>query len=158
MPDMALQGLFQLATAVEPRRSELLQRAKTIAMSSKDTRALMQVTRNLLELHPANAQMAEELSYLRLLLGEEMETVMTDAATSPALFKALAAYRLGDRTTLQNVMNSLQKPESMPPGRRAVLSGLLATTGKPAEAYQIAEKVPEGLLLDEELTFLKLAR
>ncbi len=158
MPDMALQGLFQLAAAVEPRRSELLQRAKTIAMSSKDTRALMQVTRRLLELHPANAQMAEELSYLRLLLGEEMETVMTDAATSPALFKALAAYRLGDRTTLQTVMNGLQKPESMPPGRRAVLSGLLATTGKPAEAYQIAEKVPEGLLLDEELAFLKLAR
>ena len=43
--------------------------------------------------------------------------------------------------------------ERLPVARR-----LLATTGKPAEAFQIAEKVPEALLLDEEMAFLKLAR
>ena len=55
-------------------------------------------------------------------------------------------------------MSSHLKADGMPPGRRAVLSGLLATTGKPAEAFQIAEKVPAALLLDEEMAFLKLAR
>lgn len=158
MPDLALKGLFDLADGVEARRAEFLLRAKTIAQASKDTRALLEITRGLLELHPANAQIAEDLAYLRLLLGEEMEVVLNDAARSPALFRALAAYRLGDRGTLQNVMNSPQKPEGLPPGRRAVLSGLLATTGKPAEAFHIAENVPETLLLDEELAFLKLAR
>lgn len=158
MPELALEGLLHLAESVEARRSEFLLHAKSVAESSKNTRALLEVARGLLEMHPANAQMADELAYLRLLLGEEMEVVLSDAAKSPALFRALAAYRLGDHSTLQSVMSSLQKPDGLPPGRRAVLSGLLATTGKPAEAFQIAEKVPEALLLDEERAFLKLAR
>jgi len=158
MPELALEGLLHLATSVEPRRSEFLLHAKSIAESSKDTRALLEVTRGLQEMNPANAQIAEELAYLRLLLGEEMEMVLSDATQAPALFRALAAYRLGDRGTLQNVMSNQPKADGMSAGRRAVLSGLLATTGKPAEAFQIAEKVPEALLLDEELAFLKLAR
>lgn len=158
MPELALEGLLHLATAVEARRSEFLLHAKSIAESSKNTRALLEVTRGLQQMNPANAQIAEELAYLRLLLGEEMEVVLSDATKSPVLFRALAAYRLGDRSTLDQVMSSHLKADGMPPGRRAVLSGLLATTGKPAEAFQIAEKVPEGLLLDEEMAFLKLAR
>lgn len=155
MPDLALKGLLNLSEAVPTRRSELLQRARRIATASRDTAALLQITRGLLELNPANANIAEELAYLRLLLGEEMEVVTTDNVT---LFRALAAYRLGDREALKQTMQSFKQAEGMTPGRRAVLSGLLATTGKPAEAFQIAEKVPEGLLLDEELAFLKLAR
>lgn len=158
MPELALEGLLHLATAVEARRSEFLLHAKSIAESSKDTRALLEVTRGLQELNPSNAQIAEELAYLRLLLGEEMEVVLSDATQAPALFRALAAYRLGDRGTLDHVMSSHLKADGMSAGRRAVLSGLLATTGKPAEAFQIAEKVPEALLLDEEMAFLKLAR
>ena len=48
--------------------------------------------------------------------------------------------------------------DGLPPGQRAVAAGLLQMAGRAGEAFQIAEKVPEALLLDEELAFLKKAR
>ena len=40
----------------------------------------------------------------------------------------------------------------------AVAAGLLALSGKNEQAYQIAERVPEMLLLDEERQFLQRAK
>ena len=158
MPDLALKGLLHLASSVEPRRTEFLLHTKKLAEHSKNTPALLEAARALHELNPANKILAEELSYLRLLLGQEMEMVHNQATQGQTLYKALAAYRLGDRSTLQNLMSMQPKSDGLSAGRRAVLSGLLAKTGQAAAAFQIAEKVPEALLLDEEVLFLKLAR
>ena len=173
-PDFALQACqFLLEQKTGTATLEILQKAADLASTLRETRLMLDFTRQLHELRPTSPRYADQLAYLRLILGEEIEIVdvpslekigglagitLEEKRIPTGLLQGLAAYRLGDRTTLQNVINSLRKPESMPPGHRAVLSGLLATTGKPAEAFQIAEKVPEGLLLDEELAFLKLAR
>ncbi|MDZ4405034.1 hypothetical protein [Prosthecobacter sp.] len=44
------------------------------------------------------------------------------------------------------------------PGERAVTAGLLSLTGKTAQAYQIAERIPNVTLLDEERVFLNRAK
>lgn len=158
LSELALECLFHLANKVEQRRADFLFRARRVASASKDTRALLEAARSLTRANPSNAQLADELAYLRLLLGEEMEMVFTDKVDSPRLFRALAAYRLGDHPALDDLMASMSRSEGMSAGQRAVLSGLLAKAGKIAEAFQLAEKIPDALLLDEELQFLNLAR
>jgi len=160
-PDLALQAcqhLIQLPAAAE--QVEILQKAADLASSLRDTRLMLEYTRQLHQLRPASPAYADHLAYLRLLLGEEMEVVTSAAENTPVLHQALSAYRLGDREGLARMLPSITtaKPEDLPAGRRAVLSGLLATAGDAARAFQIAEKVPETLLLDEERAFLKLAR
>lgn len=160
-PDLALQAcqhVLQIPAAAE--QVEILQKAADLASGLRDTRLMLDYTRQLHLLRPASPAYAEHLAYLRLLLGEEMEVVTAAPNSTPVLHQALSAYRLGDRESLARMLPTITsaKPEDLPAGRRAVLSGLLATAGDAARAFQIAEKVPETLLLDEERAFLKLAR
>jgi hypothetical protein len=160
-PDLALQAcqhVLQMPAAAE--QVEILQKAADLASGLRDTRLMLDYTRQLHLLRPASPAYAEHLAYLRLLLGEEMEVVTAAPNSTPVLHQALSAYRLGDRESLARMLPTITSamPEDLPAGRRAVLSGLLATAGDTARAFQIAEKVPETLLLDEERAFLKLAR
>jgi hypothetical protein len=160
-PDLALQAcqqVLQLPAAAE--QVEILQKAADLASRVRDTRLMLDYTRQLHRLLPASPAYAEHLAYLRLLLGEEMEVVTSAQKSTPVLHQALSAYRLGDRESLARMLPTITTavPEDLPAGRRAVLSGLLATAGDAARAFQIAEKVPETLLLDEERAFLKLAK
>ena len=169
MLDLALKARLELARLDEARRLKMLAEAHSLATQLRDTRALLDISRALQESNPSNPAYVSELAYLRLLLGQEMESVDLAGLTSPSLRKnpsamlpvelvqALAAYRFGDRKALPSDIASLSL-DGVPPGPRAVLSGLLATAGDAARAFQIAEKVPETLLLDEERAFLKLAR
>ncbi len=176
MLDLALKAHLGLVTLLPARQGELLQRTREIAMLTKDTRTVLEVSRQLQKLHPTNGIYADQLTYFRLLLGEEMEQVdlaalkktgaLDDATASTnkvqripvSLLEALAAFRFSDREAVLKHVLRLPVTDGLPAGHRAVLAGLLATTGKPDRAFQIAEKIPASLLLDEERSFLKLAQ
>lgn len=151
-----------------------LQKSLESALIAKDTATLLEASRRLLDLSPGSAIYADRLAYLRLVLGVEMETVSLPAQPSPAtlqtaltvaveriplsLLKALAAYRLGDLNGVKDHLATLANASSLPAGQRAVAAGLLALAGKPDRAWEIAEKVPDALLLQEERVFLNHAR
>jgi hypothetical protein len=58
---------------------------------------------------------------------------------------------------MQQHLAQLNGSTSLPAGPRAVAAGLLSLGGKPDRAFQLAEKIPGALLLDEEMAFLKRA-
>jgi len=174
--EIALAGCFHVAKLMPEAAVEALQRARDLALMLKDTRAVLDISRQLHELRPSSPAFADQLTYFRLLLGEEMEQVdltalkkngALDDATASAykvqripvsLLEALAAFRFSDREAVLKHVLRLPVTDGLPAGHRAVLAGLLATTGKPDRAFQIAEKIPASLLLDEEKSFLKLAQ
>lgn len=152
----------------------VLQKAHEMALSGKNSTVLLEIAQKLHEIRPASGAYADRLAYLRLVLGVDMETVNVtppkDGASlqavftvvvervPPSLLQALAAYRLGDPEAVKTHLASLPDASSLPAGQRAVAAGLLALAGKPDRAFQIAEKVPDALLLTEELAFLNHAR
>ncbi|WP_461784440.1 tetratricopeptide repeat protein, partial [Prosthecobacter sp.] len=95
----------------------LLQKALECALSAKDSALMLEVSRKLHELRPASSAYADRLAYLRLILGEEIETVdlsrlkesndmqamftVTLERVPSSLLRALAAYRMGDRAGIQ---------------------------------------------------------
>jgi hypothetical protein len=151
----------------------LLQKALECALLAKDSALMLEVSRKLHELRPASSAYSDRLAYLRLILGEEIETVdlsrlkesndmqamftVTLERVPSSLLRALAAYRMGDRAGIQQHLAGLGDTSALPPGQRAVVAGLLSLAGKADRAYQIAEKIPAVVLLDEELAFLQKA-
>lgn len=151
----------------------LLQKALECALLAKDSALMLEVSRKLHELRPASSAYSDRLAYLRLILGEEIETVdlsrlkesndmqamftVTLERVPSSLLRALAAYRMGDRASIQQHLAGLGDTSALPPGQRAVVAGLLSLAGKADRAYQIAEKIPAVVLLDEELAFLQKA-
>ena len=174
MHDLSIEAYQGLLKAVPSRKNDFLRTLRNLALLTSNTQVLLDVTRQLMELNPSNPLFADEHTYFSLLLGKEMETVnisalkrqpdilspeaSTEGRIPVSLLEAMAAFRFRDKDAITRHVARIPAAGGMTAGQRAVLSGLLATTGKPAEAFQIAEKVPEGLLLDEELAFLKLAR
>lgn len=149
---------------------KLLQKALEMAQVQKDRAMILALTRRMHELRPTSTLFAEHYSYLRLILGIEMESVSLEPLIQgaggelamdqipPELLRALAAYRFKDTKALSASLAALREPARLPPGQRAVVAGLLAFSGSNAKAYQIAERVPEVLLLDEERQFLLRAK
>jgi hypothetical protein len=151
----------------------LLQKALECALSAKDSALMLEVSRKLHELRPASSAYADRLAYLRLILGEEIETVdlsrlkesndmqamftVTLERVPPSLLRALAPYRMGDRAGIQPHLAGLGDTSALPPGQRAVVAGLLSLSGMADRAYQIAEKIQAVVLLDEERAFLQKA-
>lgn len=150
-----------------------LQKSAELALRAKDTETLLNVSRQLHVISPSSAVFADRFEYLRLVLGVELEMVDLKALTAladtkaavmvtleripPQLLLALSAYRLGDREAMEKHLASLPRAEGLPPGPRAVAAGLLSLAGKPDRAFQMAEKIPGALLLDEEKVFLMRA-
>lgn len=151
-----------------------LQNAVELALVTKDSAALLAISRKLHELRPSSVAFSDRLIYLRLILGVEMESIdlspLKKSSSSHAAFAialeripaplllALAAYRLGDPDSVPKHLADLEDTAGLPAGQRAVAAGLLSLAGKQDRAYQIAEKVPDTLLLNEERAFLQRAR
>jgi tetratricopeptide (TPR) repeat protein len=152
---------------------KLLQKAADLALLSKDSSALLAISQKLHQLRPSSAIFTDRLMYLRLVLGVEMETIELPKPTDqdnlraaytidleripPPLLLALSAYRLGDHTAVKKHLAGLENMASLPVGPRAVAAGLLSLVGQTDRAYQMAEKIPGALLLEEERAFLKQA-
>ena len=149
---------------------KLLQKAFEMALVQKNPDALLSISRKLHELRPSSSIFSERFDYLRLILGAEMENVNLAQIRHadgkevvidhiPVEFlRALAAYRLGDNQGMAENLRVLTETTHLSAGQRAVVAGLLALSGSNARAFQIAERVPETLLLDEERQFLQRAK
>ncbi len=167
-------GMKAASGATMEEAVRCLQKSVESSLRAKNTGILLDASRKLQELSPGSAAFADRLAYLRLILGVEMETVsLSTEAEKPnlrsmftvavervpsSLLRALAAYRMGDLPSVKDHLASLPDASALPAGQRAVAAGLLALAGKPDRAFQIAEKVPDALLLSEELAFLNHAR
>lgn len=179
LPDIAASAYFQAGVkaasgATMEEAIQCLQKSAESALMAKDTAILLEASRKLQEMSPGSTVFADRLAYLRLILGVEMETVDLSSKAEenslrtvftialervpPSLLKALAAYRLGDLEAVKTHLAALPDASPLPAGQRAVAAGLLAMAGRPDRAFQIAEKVPDALLLGEELAFLNHAR
>ena len=168
--DIAVQA-YQAAAINDSESSiKLLQKAFEMAQLQKSPDAMLEISRRLHELRPSSAVFSERFDYLRLILGVEMEKVnlaQSGHADSrevvldhiPVEFlRALAAYRMGDKQGVVANLRGLTETTRLSAGQRAVIAGLLAQSGSSARAFQVAEHVPEALLLDEERLFLKQAK
>ncbi len=167
--DLAIEGYFALAVPGKPYVGEVLDTCWELACRSRETRQMLQVAEKMHTREPHSREVALRVSYLRLLMGENIETggVADKAEALPAplaaesdgarLNLALQAFRMGDLTKAASLAQEIQKPAEMPAGQRAVLAGVLAGSGKAARGYQLAEKIPAGLLSIEEGLFLKRA-
>jgi len=148
-----------------------LQQSTRLALLVKDSDVLLAAARQLHKLIPSSAVYADRLTYVRLILGVEMETIdLNNSSDTPAgpvttqehiplpLLRALAAYRMGDLPAIAGHLGNLADVTRLGAGQRAVAAGLLSLAGRPARAYQIAENIPAALLLNEEQAFLQRAR
>ncbi len=171
--NLALEACQAAAINDSDSSIQFLQKALELARLQKNSAALLAVSRQLHELRPSSDVFADRLRYLRLIFGVEMETVVVSAVNQPtgtaagavaltripdALLRALAAYRLGDMEGIRASLANLPDITRLSPGERAVAAGLLSLTGKTAQAYQIAERIPDAVLLDEERAFLNRAK
>lgn len=172
--DLALAACQAAAINDSDSSIKFLQKAGELARLQKNSTALLVVSRQLHDLRPSSDAFADRLLYLRLILGVEMETVVLSAVKQPAvpnsatavvmtripdaLLRALAAYRLGDVEGARASLADLPDISRLSPGERAVAAGLLSLTGKAAQAFQIAERIPDAALLDEERAFLNRAK
>lgn len=164
--DVALLFYEGLAKNQPQSRLQMIEKVQEMAIRDRDTSATLNAARRLLEIRPNNRQYADRAIYLQLLSGDEVElaaekVVHADSATANRLedhfVRALAAYRLGDLTSLRLHLDKVSDISALTQGQRAVHAGLLSISGRVGPAYQIAEQIPSILLLREELRFLKRA-
>ncbi|OYW73549.1 MAG: hypothetical protein B7Z37_21085 [Verrucomicrobia bacterium 12-59-8] len=143
---------------------------KALALRSRlgDTSAMLGLATELARLTPGNAANAFRADYLALLAGESMEIIAarvmdssveagSEAEERLLLLRALSAYRLRQSPPSHAALRSI-KAASWSPGHRAVLAAMIAIGGDQAAAFQIAERIPESLLLPEETRLLALAK
>ena len=169
--DLAIIGYARVAEAKPSLRVGLLEKILNLHARDKNIGAMIGTLRQLRGLRPASHAYLDQLNYLRLLTGEELELacqavlgfeqpapeVPDSPAVPQSLLRALAALRLGDIPRLAREIQAVTTPAKLGAGQRAVVAGLRALTGDDVGAYRIAESVPRALLLEEERGFLRRA-
>ncbi|MFN7563063.1 MAG: tetratricopeptide repeat protein [Prosthecobacter sp.] len=147
---------------------------KVYEMAQKETNgaAMLRSSEELLRLKPTDVVYLDRASYLRLILGTDIEIAVKDLNATKdvpahhitpdrhvalAFLRALAAFREARYNDIAPELARVKSYDTFPAGARAVYAGLLAITGNQSGAFQIAEKVPVNLLLPEERRFLARA-
>ncbi|TLD69038.1 hypothetical protein FEM03_19410 [Phragmitibacter flavus] len=164
-PTAALEAL-RTGANLPQHRVALLEAVLGIQTSQNDSEGMLKTLNDLVETDPTLHYHKEKQLYLKLLLGVEIETIplkLSDPkiadSIAPAirqLLNAMSAYRQQNIDDLRTALADLT-PDYFQPGQRAVLSGLLNAGGDPRRAFEIAEKVPDSLLLEGERKFLTRA-
>ena len=172
--DLAATGYESIASKNARVRVTMLSKVFEMAALTKNGGKMLTVATRLQAARPDSWMFKSRVDYLRLVLGSGFEQVCetllstkADAAAAPddptaasyaAVLRALAAYRIGDVSRIKSELEGVKVTESLPPGMRAVIAGLLkVSNGDPALAFKLAEAVPQTILLNEELNFLKMA-
>ena len=149
----------------------LLEKAVHAHTQTRDTSALRRVARALAEQTPGQLDYAYRADYLDILYGEGLEIIFQRMKTQDAnaaanvtirahqrLLNAMIFRHMEHQDMLRRELAGLEKAIVWTAGERAVIAGLLAKAGEPARAWQLAEKVPKSLLLNEEAALLAVAR
>ena len=165
--ELALEIYDKLADENPRMKAPLMAKALEQGREQKDGDVMLGAARRLHAARPENREQTDQMNYLRLVLGEEIELVdLSDASGAQegmesdrtAILAALMAYRLWLPDEMMQSLDRVADVQGLDAGWRAVYAGLLAEADRPAKAFAVAERVPESLLIDEEKYFLDLAR
>lgn len=170
--DLAMEGYKAIAESRPPLRLQLLEKILELQRASRDTEGMMQTLLRLRDLRPRNRTYADQINYLRLITGTEIELAYDQlirlntpeqADDSPessipaSLLRALAALRVGDMKRMKDETAKLSSVHLLPAGMKAATSGLLTLSGRDVEGYRLGEKILHAGLLDQELQLLRRA-
>ncbi len=168
--ELAFHAYSTLAAETKGHELEMLEKCWRIAVEGGDLSRQIDTARRQHALRPTSGHFARRLDYLRLLLGDEIESAAhapagaaqpafddDDDVSLEALLQALKAYRLGDDRQLAAALRSMHDTSRLTPGQRAVYAGLLAAIGETSRAFQLAERIPAHSLVPQEKVFLRKA-
>lgn len=136
-----------------------------IGVSKRDATMMLRSVERMAELRKQNAPLLLNVAYLRLLLGNRIETVpgilskldadgeesagrSSDASFS--LLQAFLSYRFGDKAGVRDALGRIHDSSLLPPGQRAIAAALFQVSGNPDSAFALASKLPALALLPEE--------
>jgi tetratricopeptide (TPR) repeat protein len=165
--DLAAIGYARLAKINPAAALDMLEKTYEMNLRSRNERGMLDTALQMRDLQPENPKLQKRVSYLRLLLGIDMEkewaATQADGSTPrPAaddeLTNSLAFYRLGDREGAGSHARNFAEPLNLEPGQRAVAAGVLAWLGDASGGSAYLEQVPGLLLLPEEAAFARRAR
>lgn len=178
LPDLAASYYEEIAhehKAATGLAVAMLEKALSLHAVVRSTSSMLRVACRIAHLSPDNRPAVFRADYLSLLAGESIEIIAhkfgaaataskteTETETEAAqrlLLKALSAHRLR-QPIAESETQALKKLKSLtwPPGQRAVLAAMIASSGDAATAFAIAERIAGTLLLPEETKLLALAR
>lgn len=161
MPDLALQAYLTLAKDGGPDELSILEKCWETATLLKDSKALLVVAEQQHHLRPEEPRYQQRFHYLSLLTGKVPEAPPLPLRTTSTslLIAALHAYRTSpEGQNVATLIRQIAEPETLPPGKRAVLAGLLAHTRDDlTKAFKLAETTPTELLLPEERSYWDMA-
>lgn len=116
-------------------------------------------------IEPWNRDLHRQLSCLRLLSGECIESILAEAEAAlrlnpadvySAFLAAFASQRLGRRDKAATYLEQLRYPYSWQPHERAAMIYILKSCGERGLAAQMAATIPSGAaLFEEELSLLR---
>jgi hypothetical protein len=157
----------------------LLEKLLQVCQQDRDVDGMVAALKDLHQAKPGFQPYADQLNYLRLISGTEMELAAngiysTDPAKMiptqslpPYFLRALAAKRLVRRADWEAATEKVTSPERLSPGARAMLSGFYADLGQREKAFRLGETLignvnngvvtgdKRGLLLEPELRALE---
>ncbi len=160
--DTAIEGFTWLASA-DPKYTRLsLELLYQAALGKRDSLLMAHTAARMADEQAASPQSIQRLIYLRLMLGEEMETTPTlhqryahlpgtnEQATMDLFLAALASYRLGDAKGSADKLLQIENLGLLPPGQRAVAAALFRQAGQQEKAIRLAQSIHAALLIPEE--------
>ncbi len=164
---LALQALINFPPSNQIMHQEVLRRSYRLQKAMGLTEDLLTTADAILETQPELVPYVDEASYLRLLTGREMErelhrfspehnNVYIEASPLSQLVWSLSAFQCGSLNAARQWLDGMNG-SGLAVGHRAVFAGLLKLTGRAADAFRIAEKIPPGAILPEENWFLQQA-
>lgn len=172
--DLASKGYEMIGANNGRVRIAMLTKVYEMASLAKDGARMLDAASRISKARPDSWLFQARADYLRLVLGSGFEgacdvVISTNPAANAitrtpenssylAILRALAFYRMGDTANIATELQRVTAPDSLPPGLRAVMVGLMKiSNGDAATAFRMAEAVPPSILLPEELRFLKMA-
>ncbi len=164
--DVAISCLQSVTATSQEQKENLTSRILELQHRIGDLPGMLATLDAMNSSQNRNNDHVEAFIYLKLISGIELETIMDDceklaqkgriSANAHHFLRALAAYRNGELTEMNKDLVSVNAPE-LQVHWRGVFAGLLAVSGKHAEAFQIAEKIHEAILTPEEALIFKEA-
>ena len=179
LTSLAREACQKLLTSRPDGRTPILEKILELSQRERDTQAMLDTLKELIQVRPGYQAYVDQLNYIRLITGTEMElaasavektdplTAVTTQGLPPAFLSAVAARQFGKEQEWKNAAQSIKSPERLGPGMRAVLAGYYSQIGDRQSALRLGETLvgnslngqsfgdKRSLLLDEELKLLE---
>lgn len=155
--DLAAEGYELLASRTELREAAL-DGLFRVASNRGDISEMINVTDRILANTPYKENYREIRSYLQLLTGYQMELAMSDIvlmveanerSNLRQFLLAFAHHRFGNTAEAKSILVRTDVAR-LQPGHRAVAAWILSVAGEESEAFHLARRVDQLLLLDAE--------